>query len=262
MNILRRGPDHPCWRLWHNNDGDGDCHNNDGDNYHRSLWHNNDGDDCDLVSQRATCCLAERGSALVNWELKVPGNDQEPLWSSRIRIRMKVRPSWFWLEEWWHVKICFGTSNSHPDFAPFFVNSLLHLAFPFFVSLSSILSSLNSALGQTTQAAAERTFSWFSRTKNPGLQLEFDFHQSRLLAFLRIQGCYLQALINSCAERQLQDLIHSCCQQHDLWRGEDTLDLPQAMWTSSSPSWIGQKCSQMQIWLLGEFLNRVCLALC
>ena len=34
------------------------------------------------------------------------------------------------------------------------------------------------------------------------------------------------------------------------------------MSTSSSLSWIEQKCSQMQIWLLGEFLNRVCLALC
>ena len=32
------------------------------------------GDDVDnhLVSQRATCCFAESGSAFVNWELKVP----------------------------------------------------------------------------------------------------------------------------------------------------------------------------------------------
>ena len=34
------------------------------------------GDDVDnhLVSQRATCCFAESGSAFVNWELKVPEN--------------------------------------------------------------------------------------------------------------------------------------------------------------------------------------------
>ena len=49
-----------------------------------------DGDDCDdynddvdgygyyhLVSQRATCCFAESGSALVNCELNVPESDQD-----------------------------------------------------------------------------------------------------------------------------------------------------------------------------------------
>ena len=37
------------------------------------------GDDVDnhLVSQRATCCFAESGSAFVNWELKVPESDQD-----------------------------------------------------------------------------------------------------------------------------------------------------------------------------------------
>ena len=30
-----------------------------------------------MVSQRATCCFAERGSALVNWELKVPESGQD-----------------------------------------------------------------------------------------------------------------------------------------------------------------------------------------
>ena len=33
-----------------------------------------DEDDYHLVSQRATCCFAESGSAFVNWELKVPEN--------------------------------------------------------------------------------------------------------------------------------------------------------------------------------------------
>ena len=37
-----------------------------------------DGDgDYHLVSQRATCCFAESGSAFVNWELKVPENDYD-----------------------------------------------------------------------------------------------------------------------------------------------------------------------------------------
>ena len=37
-----------------------------------------DGDgDYHLVSQRATCCFAESGSAFVNCELKVPENDYD-----------------------------------------------------------------------------------------------------------------------------------------------------------------------------------------
>ena len=49
--------------IGHVDDGDdgGDEEDGDGD-YH-------------LVSQRATCCFAESGSAFVNWELKVPEND-------------------------------------------------------------------------------------------------------------------------------------------------------------------------------------------
>ena len=50
-------------------DDDGDDDDGDDDD-------DDDGDDDDgdyhLVSQRATCCFAESGSAFVNWELKVP----------------------------------------------------------------------------------------------------------------------------------------------------------------------------------------------
>ena len=47
-----------------------------------------DGDgDYHLVSQRATCCFAESGSAFVNWELKVPENvyyvDADAGWRKR-----------------------------------------------------------------------------------------------------------------------------------------------------------------------------------
>ena len=46
-----------------------------------------DGDgDYHLVSQRATCCFAESGSAFVNWELKVPENDVDAGWRKRFNL--------------------------------------------------------------------------------------------------------------------------------------------------------------------------------
>ena len=54
--------------VYDDGDDDDDGDDNDGEN-------GGDGGGDHLVSQRATCCFAESGSALVNWELKVPEND-------------------------------------------------------------------------------------------------------------------------------------------------------------------------------------------
>ena len=59
-----------CAEVLINNDDDDDYFDDYDD-------HDDDGYGLYLVSQRATCCFAESGSALVNWELKVPESDQD-----------------------------------------------------------------------------------------------------------------------------------------------------------------------------------------
>ena len=125
MNVLRRGPDQQWW-WWCDDDDDYDDYFDDYDDYDFDGYCQNH-----LVSQRATCCFAESGSALVNWELKVP--------------EMKVVS--MMLEENWQCVtmddllgfLDFGiTWQSHNDFLRMLCSNHYHPLSLLFTSLSSI----------------------------------------------------------------------------------------------------------------------------